>query len=111
MSKKFRDSDIPIVEARTEPKMLVDAQDGKYSIPVVVLSEFQYAKLVGDLKNATIEALKEYLVMGVSKALVDNGTPPPAKPIPHVAQGPSHIVSPDQLPLNPSWFARDEKEE
>jgi hypothetical protein len=54
-------SAIPIVQDRIEPVMLIDAKDGKYKIPVVVISDFQYQQLLGDLKTLILAALSPVL--------------------------------------------------
>jgi hypothetical protein len=53
--------DVPVIgqhNHRVQPVMLVDAADGKYQLPIVVLTEFQYAQLVGDIKAIVVAEVK-----------------------------------------------------
>ena len=98
-------SSIPIVQDRVEPFMLIDAKDGKYKIPVVVLSEFQYNQLLGDLKTIIVTELRAALeqveleyVPPKPQAANPRFTPPP-----HIAPTPGEheqLTLPLSTPLS-----------
>lgn len=45
----------PEPSERTQPMMLLDAADGKFSIPVVVLADMQYKTLVDEITGNILE--------------------------------------------------------